>query len=285
MPTVAVLLLTVTRHGVCGRTRAACLICFLSSLWPVVGTSESCGSLHTLTAASDGPCSGSSAQQCLGACAGKVAEFYCRCASESSHSVAASAKYAEVGQCVASEGCMRTAYPAYVGGGGTQQNFNVGHNLDQSHGRNSCLQGSTISACLNCSAFLDNATSACTDVAAPVLQLLGGDAVEVVQVCGRSFQMLNDSSCSRQMAEYGDPFATAFDSVDGNLTSSVVRSGAVDLTTAGTYVLMYEVVDSAMNRATANRTVTVIGRGCMNSRCVPISTMAWKMIHALLTSS
>jgi Domain of unknown function (DUF5011)/PKD domain len=58
---------------------------------------------------------------------------------------------------------------------------------------------------------------------------------------------------------YADPGATASDNVDGNITSRIVVSGAtVNVNTAGTYVITYNVSDAAGNAATqVTRTVIV----------------------------
>ena len=50
---------------------------------------------------------------------------------------------------------------------------------------------------------------------------------------------------------------TAADEEDGNLTSSIVVSGTVDVDTAGTYVVTYSVTDSADETITATRNVVV----------------------------
>ena len=58
---------------------------------------------------------------------------------------------------------------------------------------------------------------------------------------------------------YTDPGATAYDNVDGDLTSSIVVSGTVDTSTPGTYYINYNVTDSAGNAANqATRTVVVV---------------------------
>ncbi len=56
---------------------------------------------------------------------------------------------------------------------------------------------------------------------------------------------------------YNELGATATDNIDGNLTSSIVISGAVDTSTAGTYTVTYSVSDAAGNSASANRAVIV----------------------------
>jgi surface protein len=54
-----------------------------------------------------------------------------------------------------------------------------------------------------------------------------------------------------------DPGATATDDTDGDLTSSINVSGAVDTSTVGTYTLIYNVADAASNTASVTRTVVV----------------------------
>ena len=54
-----------------------------------------------------------------------------------------------------------------------------------------------------------------------------------------------------------DPGATASDSLDGNLSSSIAVSGTVDVNTTGTYTLSYTVSDAAGNEASISRTVNV----------------------------
>ena len=102
---------------------------------------------------------------------------------------------------------------------------------------------------------------------------MDGQHVIILQVCGISFRMLNDSCVAT--AQYDDPGAAAIDGAQGNLTGSIsVRSGSVDMTTAGVYVLMYSVTDASQNTATLNRTVTVTGFGCTNSTMLNYDSMA-----------
>ena len=61
-----------------------------------------------------------------------------------------------------------------------------------------------------------------------------------------------------QGTSYIDAGATASDNIDGNITSSIVLSGSIDVNTAGSYTLTYNVSDTAGNSATAiTRTVNV----------------------------
>ncbi len=79
------------------------------------------------------------------------------------------------------------------------------------------------------------------DNTAPIISLQGASLIDVT---------LGDS--------YSDEGATANDNVDGNLTSSIVTSGAVNTAAPGTYTISYNVSDAVGNAATqVTRTVTV----------------------------
>ena len=58
-------------------------------------------------------------------------------------------------------------------------------------------------------------------------------------------------------ATFTDPGATATDDVDGNITSSITSSGTVDTSLAGTYTIVYSVLDTAGNSASVTRTVII----------------------------
>lgn len=90
-------------------------------------------------------------------------------------------------------------------------------------------------ASLNCE-MVDNST----DITAPELRL-SGDA-EVSIVVGTEFE---------------DPGFTATDDYDGDISSNVVRSGNVDITKTGEYVITYSVSDSAGNVTTKTRKIIV----------------------------
>ena len=80
-----------------------------------------------------------------------------------------------------------------------------------------------------------------SDVGVPVITLLGETTINIM--VGGTFT---------------DPGATATDIVDGDLTANIVVAGdVVDVNTAGTYVITYNVSDDAGNAAT-ERTRTVI---------------------------
>src|SRR3989344_4069965 len=61
---------------------------------------------------------------------------------------------------------------------------------------------------------------------------------------------------------FTDPGATANDAEDGNLTSQIVRTGNVNASTTGSYLLTYVVKDSGNLYATTTRTVIVNGVVC-----------------------
>lgn len=80
-----------------------------------------------------------------------------------------------------------------------------------------------------------------SDFSAPVITLLGSSPMNI-----------------ELGANFVDPGATATDNGDGDLTGSIIRSGSVDTSTAGNYVLRYNVSDSAGNAALlVTRTVIV----------------------------
>jgi hypothetical protein len=78
------------------------------------------------------------------------------------------------------------------------------------------------------------------DTTAPTITLVGANPMNVDM--GDSFT---------------DPGATATDEEDGDLTSSIVATGTVDVNTAGAYTRTYVVSDAAGNSATATRAVNV----------------------------
>jgi PKD repeat protein len=56
---------------------------------------------------------------------------------------------------------------------------------------------------------------------------------------------------------YADSGATAFDNVDGNITSKIVVTGTVDTMAVGTYIITYTVTDTAGNTTSVQRMVSV----------------------------
>ncbi len=78
------------------------------------------------------------------------------------------------------------------------------------------------------------------DTIAPVISLIG-DATITIEF-GTAFT---------------DPGATATDSIDGDITSSITTSGTADSSIAGTYTIVYSVMDSGDNSASVTRTIVV----------------------------
>jgi hypothetical protein len=67
---------------------------------------------------------------------------------------------------------------------------------------------------------------------------------------------------------FNDPGATASDSCAGDLTGSIVKTGAVDVNTPGTYTLHYNVKDPSNNAAVeVTRTVNVVDTTAPNMNC------------------
>ena len=79
------------------------------------------------------------------------------------------------------------------------------------------------------------------DITAPTITLLGSNPTTVIR-----------------RHTYSDSGATASDSYDGNLTSSISTTNNVNTATIGSYTVTYQVSDSSGNSAEANRTVHVI---------------------------
>ena len=86
-----------------------------------------------------------------------------------------------------------------------------------------------------------NIISAVADTTAPIITLSGSSTINL---------NVGDS--------FTDPGATASDTIDGNLTSSIVVTGSVNTGAAGTYILNYNVSDAAGNTAAQiSRTINV----------------------------
>ena len=79
----------------------------------------------------------------------------------------------------------------------------------------------------------------------------------VITMLGNSFEVVTRNST------YTDAGATALDDVDGDLTSSIVKTGTfVNTATAGTYTIIYTSTDLSGNSSSKTRTV-VIDEGAM----------------------
>jgi len=79
------------------------------------------------------------------------------------------------------------------------------------------------------------------DTTPPVLTLSGSAAMQI-----------------NQGTNYVEPGFSAIDDKDGNITSRVTVTGTVNTNVPGVYTLTYAVSDTAGNRSTATRTVTVV---------------------------
>ena len=82
--------------------------------------------------------------------------------------------------------------------------------------------------------------------------------VRVVDTTHPVLTLLGDANMSQAKdSAWVDPGATASDSLDGNLTSSITITGTVDVNTTGVYTLTYSISDGASNEANATRVVNV----------------------------
>ena len=83
--------------------------------------------------------------------------------------------------------------------------------------------------------------------------------VQVIDSTKPTIQLIGDSTVSVEVGgSFIDPGATASDSNDGDITSSIIISGTFDLNSTGTYALTYNVSDSAGNSAdSVTRTIIV----------------------------
>ena len=82
--------------------------------------------------------------------------------------------------------------------------------------------------------------------------------VTVVDTTHPVLTLLGDANMSQAKdSAWVDPGATASDSLDGNLTSSITITGTVDVNTTGVYTLTYSISDGASNEANATRVVNV----------------------------
>jgi hypothetical protein len=87
----------------------------------------------------------------------------------------------------------------------------------------------------------------CPDTTKPVITVLGSNPATIY---------VGDS--------YTDAGATAYDNVDGDITSRIQKLSNVNRNVAGTYSVTYSVSDNAGNSASATRTVKVITKPCQN---------------------
>ncbi len=99
-----------------------------------------------------------------------------------------------------------------------------------------------------------------------VIVTLGADTVKpVITLKGASQISINKGQT------FTDPGATATDDRDGTLT--VVTSGTVDTSKAGTYTITYTATDNAGNSTSINRTVTVVEKSSPGDTQKPVITL------------
>jgi len=80
-----------------------------------------------------------------------------------------------------------------------------------------------------------------SDTTSPVITLLGTSPIDVVVG-----------------TVYTDAGATAYDNVDGDITSSLIINNQVDTSVTGTYYVYFIVIDSSDNASSLSRTVNVV---------------------------
>ena len=84
--------------------------------------------------------------------------------------------------------------------------------------------------------------------------------VQVIDSTKPTIQLIGDSTVSVEVGgSFIDPGATASDSNDGDITSSIIISGTFDLNSTGTYALTYNVSDSAGNSADSVTRTIIVG--------------------------
>jgi len=93
----------------------------------------------------------------------------------------------------------------------------------------------------------------------PTTNLAANKAL-VIDTTAPTITLTGSASVSHtQNTAYTDAGATATDTVDGDVTASIVTTGSVTVATLGAYTLSYNVSDTAGNAATeVTRTVTVV---------------------------
>lgn len=91
------------------------------------------------------------------------------------------------------------------------------------------------------------------DKEAPIITLNGDDKIEL-----------------EEGSNFTDPFVTAIDNYDGDITQKVTMEGTVDTNTIGTYTITYHAKDSSNNEAVATRTVEIIKRKVVYKPCIAV---------------
>ena len=86
----------------------------------------------------------------------------------------------------------------------------------------------------------------------------GSFSVTIGDTTNPDIDLAGTDSVVVQHNAYSDPGASSSDTVDGDLTGSIVTTGTVDVSQPGIYTIQYSVSDTSGNTSTTTRTVTVV---------------------------
>lgn len=136
----------------------------------------------------------------------------------------------------------------------TDPGVNAVDNLDGNISANVIVTGSVDSSTAGSYQLTYNISDASGNAAPAVTR-----SVVVADTLAPSITLLGSANFNHEQGTpYNDQGATALDTVDGDLTSSIAVTGSVDANTAGVYTLSYNVSDAIGNAATTiTRHVTV----------------------------
>ncbi len=82
--------------------------------------------------------------------------------------------------------------------------------------------------------------------------------IQLYDEVGPEISLNGDSYVTtKRYSEFDDPWVTATDNRDGDISESVKRTGYIDIYRTGTYEVTYTATDTSGNTATCNRTVEV----------------------------
>lgn len=154
--------------------------------------------------------------------------------------------------------------PEQIVSNGMQSGVLVDFNNDQSL---DLIMGGQVAGVLEIHANNGNGRLGLGDRVAPVVSLLGEANLQLPAG-----------------AIWEDPGATAMDDIDGDLSGSVVRSGAFDPGVVGTYTLTYQASDRAGNFGSAQRVVQVgVNSGTGGSGGGQVSPYSLALLALLLS--
>lgn len=105
---------------------------------------------------------------------------------------------------------------------------------------------------------LGTTTVACTATDYVGNSSSGSFSVTVGDTTKPNINLVGTDSVIVQHNAYSDPGASSSDTVDGDLTGSIVTNGTVDVSQPGIYTIQYSVSDTSGNTSMATRTVTVV---------------------------